>query len=273
PSARKRSRNAWAAYSLPRSLWKTSPARGRRRRTAASRTVRVTRASRVRPSAHASTRREYWSSTTARKRHRPTTQVGDIPDPDPIRPRGDARPEPVGVLAVEAMEPRIGTVDLHGPRAQARPAHEPLDPAATDGARLRVQRALDARAAVGAAVLLEEPLNPPLQLPVQRRVGTLGALPPGVVARPCDAVHRTEPRHRVVTPVRVDEREDVSFRVAQNRMAFFRRACSSCRSACARSSSCSRRISRGGATWTAVPRFPRNRPSRTSFRHRESMKG
>src|SRR5205823_15063663 len=27
--ARSRSRNAWAAYSLPRSLWKTSPARGR----------------------------------------------------------------------------------------------------------------------------------------------------------------------------------------------------------------------------------------------------
>jgi len=133
--------------------------------------------------------------------------------------------------------------------------------------------ALDARTAVGAAVLLEESLNAPLQLPVLRRAGTLGALSPGVVAGPRDAVYRTEPRHRVIAPVRVDEREDVSFRVAQNRMAFFRRACSSCRSACARSSYCSRRISRGGATWTAAPRFPRSCPSRIAFRHREGMNG
>src|SRR5256885_11818393 len=40
---------------------------------------------------------------------------------------------------------------------------------------------------------------------------TLFRSPPRIVARSCDAVHRTEPRHRVVTPVRVDEREDVSF--------------------------------------------------------------
>src|SRR6266566_955584 len=73
PKARSRSRNAWPAYSLPRSLWKISPAPGCRRRTAASRTPRVRRASRVRPSLQASTRREHWSSTTARKRHRPPT--------------------------------------------------------------------------------------------------------------------------------------------------------------------------------------------------------
>src|SRR5256886_17629732 len=116
-----------------------------------------------------------------------------------------------------------------------RPPRSTLFPYTTlfrSRAPLRLQRALDARTAVGAAVMLEESLNPSLQLPVLRRVGTLGALPPGVVARPRDAVQRTEPRHRVVAPVRVDEREDVSFRVAQNRMAFFRRACSSCRSAC-----------------------------------------
>jgi len=66
------------------------------------------------------------------------------------------------MLAVEAMQPRIGAVDLHDPRAQAGRAHEPLDPAAADRAPLRVQRALDARTAVGPAVLLEESLNPPL---------------------------------------------------------------------------------------------------------------
>src|SRR5216117_206334 len=272
PSARSRSRNAWAAYSLPRSLWNTSPARGRRRRTAASRTLRVKRASRVRPSAHAGAR--VLVEHDGQKVPPPyDRQVGDIPDPDPIGPCGDPRPQPVGMLAVEAMQPGIGTVDLHDPSAQARCAHEPRDPASADGTPLRAQRALDARTAVGAAVLLEESLNPPLQLPVLRRAGTLGALSPSVVAGPRDAVYRTEPRHRVIAPVRVDEREDVSFRVAQNRMAFFRRACSSCRNACARSSSCNRRISRGGATWTAAPRFPRSCPSRTAFRHRESMNG
>ena len=52
----------------------------------------------------------------------------------------------------------------------------------------RRKAALDARTAVGAAVLLKESLNAPLQLPVLRRAGTLGALSPGVVAGPRDAV-------------------------------------------------------------------------------------
>jgi len=42
------------------------------------------------------------------------------------------------------------------------------------------------------AVLRKEALNPPLQLPVLREAGTLGALPPGVVARPRHAVHPSE---------------------------------------------------------------------------------
>src|SRR5439155_93603 len=99
---------------------------------------------------------------------------------------------------------------------------EPRNPAPTDGTPLRLQRAMNSGTAVGPAVLLEEPLNPPLQLPVLRRVSTLGSLPPGVVAGPRDAVHRTEPRHPEFAPLRVDEREDVGFRVAQNRMAFLR---------------------------------------------------
>src|SRR5439155_12486532 len=115
------------------------------------------------------------------------------------------------MLAVEAMQPWIGAVDLHDPRAQPRRAHEPRDPASADGAPLGAQRALDAWTPVGPAVLLEEPLNSPLQLPVLCCVGTLGSLPPRVVAGPCDAVHRTEPRHRVGAPLRVDERETSAF--------------------------------------------------------------
>src|SRR5437773_1246918 len=146
------------------------------------------------------------------------------------------------------------------------------DPAPADGAPLRVQRAMDAGTAVGPPVLLEEPLNPPLELPVLRRVVTHWAPPPGVVTGARNAVQRAQARHGVLAPLRVDERERVSFRVAQNRMAFFRRACSSCKSACARSSAWSRRISRGGGPFTAT-RFPRSIPSRTAFRHRDSMKG
>ena len=164
------------------------------------------------------------------------------------------------MLAVEPMQSRIGAVDPDDPRAQPSGAHEPRNPAPTDGTPLRLQRAMNSGTAVGPAVLLEEPLNPPLQLPVLRRVSTLGSLPPGVVAGPRDAVHRTEPRHPEFAPLRVDEREDVGFRVAQNRMAFFKRACSSCKSAWARSSAWSRRIPAAAAA------SPRPRASRAARR-------
>src|SRR5438034_369626 len=46
-------------------------------------------------------------------------EIGDVADPDLIGARGDAGPHAVGMLAVEAMQPRIGAIDLHDPRAQA----------------------------------------------------------------------------------------------------------------------------------------------------------
>src|SRR5205809_102518 len=109
--------------------------------------------------------------------------------------------------------------------------------------------------------------------PALSGAGTGRARPPRVVARAGDPVERAEPRHGVRPPLRVDERERVSFRVAQNRMAFFKRACSSCSSAWARSSAWRRRISRAGGIFTAGARPPRSTPSRTAFRHRDSMNG
>jgi hypothetical protein len=57
-----------------------------------------------------------------------------------------------------------------------------------------------------------------------RTVGTAltGCRRQGVIAGAGDAVQRAEPRHGVLVPVHVDERERVSFCVAQNRRAFLR---------------------------------------------------
>src|SRR6266496_565786 len=160
--------------------------------------------------------------------------VRNVPDPDLIGAPGDAGPEPIGMLAEEAMEP--GT---------------PVRP----------------------VMLLEQAVNVLLQLPVLSGTGTARACPPRVVAGAGDPVERAEPRHGVLAPLRVDERERVPFCVAQNRMAFFRRACSSCSSAWARSSAWSRRISRAGGTFPAGARGPRSTPWRAAFRHRDSING
>src|SRR6266705_1275012 len=186
--------------------------------------------------------------------------VRNVPDPDLIGAPGDAGPEPIGMLAVEAMEPGIGTVELG-------------DAAPTDRPPRGAQRALHSGTPVRPVMLPEQSVNVLLQLPVLSGAGTGRACPPRVVARAGDPVKRAEPRHGVRPPLRVDERERVSFRVAQNRMAFFKRACSSCSSAWARSSAWSRRISRAGGSFTAGARRPRSTPSRTSFRHRDSMNG
>ncbi len=131
------------------------------------------------------------------------------------------------MLAVEAMEARIRAVDLRHPGAQPSGAHQPLDAATAHRPAVCSQGPMDPGTAVGPVMLLEERLHPVLQLPVLGRVGTGGAVAPGVIARAGDAIQRAEPRHRVPVPLRVDERERVRLRAAQNRMAFFRRACSS----------------------------------------------
>src|SRR2546428_438905 len=174
----------------------------------------------------------------------------DAQDPEAIAER------PGGILAAA-----ITVEDEAG--ARAPPAHPPLG----------AQRALQPGTPVRPVMLREQAVNVRAQLPVLSGVGTARACPPRVVARAGDPVERAEPRHGVLPPLRVDERERVPFCVAQNRMAFFRRACSSCSSAWARSSAWSRRISRAGGTFPPGARGPRSTPSRAAFRHRDSITG
>ena len=71
--------------------------------------------------------------------------VGDIAHPDAIGPRGRPRPQPVGVLAGEAMERGIRPVDLGDAGMQARGAHEALHAATADRPALRLQIAMKPR--------------------------------------------------------------------------------------------------------------------------------
>ncbi len=86
-----------------------------------------------------------------------------------------------------------------------------MDAGAPVATRMRVKELRD---------LLEQP-------PVLFRVGTHGAGSPGIVAGAADAVATAEIRHPMGPALRVDEREAIGFRAEQNRIAFFRSACSS----------------------------------------------
>src|SRR5437867_1185184 len=81
--------------------------------------------------------------------------VRNVPDPDLIGAPGDAGPEPIGMLAVEAMEPGVGTVELGHAGAQAGRAHQPRDAAPTDRPPLGAQRALHPGTTVRPVMLLE----------------------------------------------------------------------------------------------------------------------
>src|SRR5881409_2643169 len=118
PRTRRRSRNAWAAYSLPRSLWKMRPERGRRRRPA------------ERPGEHPA-----GALVQDDRQKAPPPDDGhvrNVPDPDLIGAPGDPSPQPIRMLAVEAMEPGIGPVELGHAGAQAGRPHQPRDAAPTD---------------------------------------------------------------------------------------------------------------------------------------------
>jgi len=115
------------------------------------------------------------------------------------------------------------------------------------------------------------------QFAVLERVRTGGAVAPRVEPRPRDAVASTEGRDFEAVVLRDemrDEGEAVAFRALQNRMAFFLRGHgSSLSSAYWRSSAWSCAISRAGPAGGAFGGRPRSRPSFTSFRHFERMKG
>src|SRR5262249_36982219 len=105
--------------------------------------------------------------------------------------------------------------------------HQPLDPPATDPAPFGGEGPLEPWTAIRSATSPENRFHHLEQSPVLFPARTLGSLTPRVVAGACHAVERAQTRQAHRTLVRVDERERLALCSEQNRMAFFRRACSS----------------------------------------------
>ena len=104
--------------------------------------------------------------------------------------------------------------------------HQPHHTPTTDRDPLGAERTDEPRAAVHPAVGAKHIMNPLQQDPVLLRVRTGAASRPRVVAGAGDAVERTQLSQGERAALRVDERERFTLGSEQNRIAFFRRACS-----------------------------------------------
>ena len=152
--------------------------------------------------------------------------VRDVANPDAIGPSHRQPSYAIGVLAEEAVQLGVRTIDPRDARSQPRVLHEPhhASPARRDP--FGAERADEPRAPVGAAVGAEQPFNAAKENPVLFLVGARSPTAPRVVASAGDPVQRTESGQRVRVAVPVDERERFTLGSEQNRIAFFRRACS-----------------------------------------------
>jgi hypothetical protein len=143
------------------------------------------------------------------------------------------------MLRVPTVEAGLGAIALRGLRAEPARLHKPRDPTPTHPPPGVAQRALKPWTAVPLLVRGEERRDLGREVPVLFRVRALAAAPPGVKpggAHPVAATERAHAEARADRRAlrgdeRGDEREDLAFRAEQNRMAFFRRSCSSLRSA------------------------------------------
>ena len=200
-------------------------------------------------------------------------QIRDVADPDLIRRGRRGRPETIRMARVEVMNARLGAVPANGLRPESSHPHEMGNPSSTDGPAGGHHNLIEARASVSFLVQPEEASDLDREDAVLLRMRTLGTPAPGIKAPRRDEIAPTQRRYAETRALRVDEGERVGLRAEQNRMAFFRSSCSSSRRACAFSSACSLAISRAGPGGGAFGARPRNRPSRASFRHFESMNG
>ncbi len=116
------------------------------------------------------------------------------------------------------------------------------------------------RAAVPLAMDAKQTLDLRREHPVLLRSRAHAAPVPGVEPGGRDGIAPAEGSHAERAPLALDERERVPFRAEQNRMAFFKRACSSLSSAYSRSSCCSFASSRAGPADGAFGARPRSRP-------------
>lgn len=203
-------------------------------------------------------------------------EIRDIADPHLIRPGDLGLPEAIGVLRKARPNPRLGAIAADGFRASARGAHQAGDAAPTHGPAGVHQLAMEARTAVPLVMHRKASNDLRGQGSVLGRVRAVLPTPPRVEPAGRDVIAATERSDFVAFVLRdegVDEGEPVTLRAAQNRMAFFRRSCSSLSSAYFRSSAWSCAISRAGPGGAAFGSRPRRHPSFTSFRHFDSMKG
>ena len=200
-------------------------------------------------------------------------EIRDVADPDLIRARHRCTPEPIRVPLIESVDRHFRAIPEYGRRPQAGLTHETGDPTPAHAPAGALQQLMQAWTSVAPVVQGKQAHDLVAEGPVLLCMRARPATTPGIEARPRHAKGAAQGRHAVLRPMRRDEGEDVAFRAEQNRMAFFRRSCSCSSCAYFRSSACSCLSSRTGAGGGAAGGFPRNRPSRTSFRHFESMKG
>ena len=220
----------------------------------------------MRLSRHASTRREYWSTTAATYHHRRATATS-VDRPSKSHPgawRGGAARDSETARTTGARRSSGG--NSGDPRAPACCPHQPLDAAPADAVPAPLQRSVDPRAAVGAVALLDDRTHLLERRPILPLTRTHRPPTPRVVPGARDPEEPAEPHHAERFFLG-DEREDVGLRAEVNRMSLVRSACSSFSSAWARRRAWYRRISDGGA---AFKRFgtdlePRSRPRAPPF--------
>lgn len=203
-------------------------------------------------------------------------EIRDVAHPHAINAMHAELPHAIGMLGKARANAGLGAISSHRFPAEPRRAHESRDAATTADPAGDYELPMESRTAVALLVLCKAANDFGGQRPVLDRVCAFAALPPRVEAARRDVVaaaERSDFEAFVLRDEMLDEGEDIALRALQNRMAFFRRSCSSLSSAYFRSRVCNCAISRAGPAGGAFRGWPRSRPSVTSFRHFESMKG
>lgn len=169
-------------------------------------------------------------------------QVRDVADPELILPSHVFAPDPIRMLTEARANAGFGPIAPDGFRSQPRRAHQASHTPTAARHAGRHQLIVDPRTAVTLAMASEPANNLGDQRSVLDVVRAGLAPTPRVEPRAGDVVAATERSDGEAFVVRdemVDEGEPFAFRALQNRMAFFRRSCSSFNSAYFRSSACS----------------------------------
>ena len=203
-------------------------------------------------------------------------EICDVAEPDLVASRDVCRPYAIRMLREARANAGLRAIAAHRLRAESGAAHEPSHAVSTHRPAGANQLPIDPRTAIALLVLREASNDLGGQRPVLKRVCTRFASAPRVEPRARDvipAAERSDLEAFVLGNEMVDEREDFACCGLQNRMAFFKRSCSSFSSAYRRSSRWNCAISRAGPAGGAFGGRPRKRPSFASLRHFESMKG